>query len=299
MGCGTGGNQAPAANGTCDDWFRLVPADATVEVSVKPTFERDVMETAVHQRVISSCEGHQDETFGFDGVGVWVSFFGFSHIVQDAIEKSSIRFVPRQTVAWRHRQPIDLAGFIANNHANTVLVVVDMDSDALLGSDHGGQTIRENMIDVIRLAQARGMAIFEVYCAGNRTHGTLINAMTQDADDAAYANHRVFEKPGTGGACTLQCEELVTNTLFTAAVGGFTHAVVMGFDGTICAGKSIFGGWITGRAMVSEEETEVLTLTESYERGLLDLGLEVITSWRVCICGNAGGALSSAYLRYR
>ncbi len=299
MGCMGGGNQAPSANGTDPGWFRLIPADATVEVVVPDTIERDVMETAVHQRVITSCQGRRNETFDFDGVGAWVSFFGFSHIDQPELVKQTTRFRRRVDAAWRHRDPVDLATFVATSHAATVLVVVDMDGNDLLGRQQGTQTIRQNMIDVIRLAQAHDVAIYEVYCAGHRTHQSLIDAMTQRDVGGAYPHHRVFEKPGTGGACTAQCLELLTGTQFTTVLGGFTHAIVMGFDGSICAGKSVFGGWITDRAMALDDATEVVTFRESYERGLLDHGLQVITSWKVCICGGAGSPMSSAYLRYR
>lgn len=302
MGICGGGNEDPRADGTSEEWFRLIPRDARVRITVPDQLEQVVQQTGVRRRVIASCEGRQDETFEFSGNGVWVSFAGFSHVDMPQFVKSQITFRRVQDAAWRHRDPIDLGAFILANHATTALVVIDMDSNGLLGRQQGAQTIRQNMIDVIRLAQAQNMHIFEVYCAGHRTHDSLITAMTQLEDDTPYARHRVFEKPGTGGACTAQCLELVTHTAFTAAIGGFTHAIVMGFDASICAGKSIFGGWITDRTItpdVVDDELEVHTLAEHYERGLLDHGLQVITSWRVCICGNAGGALSSAYLTYR
>jgi hypothetical protein len=302
MGLCGGGNQDPRADGTSEEWFRLIPRDATVRITVPETREDVVQQTAVRRRVIASCEGHQDETFDFSGNGVWVSFAGFSHVDMPQFVKSQITFRRRQDAAWRHRDPVDLGAFIQANHATSALVVIDMDSNGLLGGQQGAQSIRQNMIDVIRLAQAQNMRIFEVYCAGHRTHDTLITAMTQRADTTAYAHHRVFEKPGTGGACTAQCLELVTATPFTTAIGGLAHAIVMGFDASICAGKSIFGGWITDRVIapdVVDNAIEVHTLAEHYERGLLDHGLQVITSWQVCICGNAGGPLSSAYLTYR
>ena len=129
----------------------------------------------------------------------------------------------------------------------------------------------------------------------------LIAAMTRTADDQNYANVRVFEKPGTGGACDDACLEqnVLGNVRFNQQITNFTNAVVMGFDGSICVGKTIFGGWRTDTQQGQViNEVQQQTVREYYERGLLDLGLNVITSRLVNICGNVGGAMVNGYLKF-
>ena len=64
-------------------------------------------------------------------------------------------------------------------------------------------------------------------------------------------------------------------------------------------GKTIFGGWRTDTQQGQViNEVQQQTVREYYERGLLDLGLNVITSRLVNICGNVGGAMVNGYLKF-
>lgn len=298
--CGGGGGTPPQASGVNEDFFALIPDLMTVRVDVPDTFEDTVVQTGMRRRVIASCGDRQNESFDVRGVGVWVSLRNFGHdVVSPDITRSSIKFTCTQQTAWRHRDRVDTASLCTNHPDTTVLLVIDMDSGALLSAQHGSKTVGAHMTDVIRLAQANGMHIFEVFCAKNRTHQSLRDVIEKTPDGENYPHRRSFDKPGTGGACDANCLELDTRTPCTTRLRGFTTAIVMGFDGSICVGRSIFGGWRNDRVIAPVDGLEQHTLREQYEPGLLDNGLRVVTSWTVCICGSAGGPLVSAYLKYR
>lgn len=171
------------------------------------------------------------------------------------------------TVAEVMRDEVQIRG------KQVAVLVIDMQYEESLHERWGNRTVGENQIEVLDEANRLGLPIFEIRVGDEGKEAPTVGDLLEHFPDDE--RHILVNKPSHSSfAGTNLAEELQER--------GIQTAIVVGFHADVCVKSTIFGA--VG-----------LNPPETYEDGLLDRGISVITS-RAVLASNSSSTIDHKYL---